>query len=193
MINLRERRRIEMAREIQLSTLELIKRDGFDSVTTEAISRHLGISQRTFFNYYANKEAALMGETPTIPKEAIEVFLTGSDNFYVSLYKLMLANTLSLTARRNELLIVHELMDSYPKLSQIRLAGMTTLRDELSSVLTQKLPTYSSLVLVILSDMLLSSAWSGIELWLRDSIDLDKAFDQSWSALMEASNLLIPS
>lgn len=191
MSNLRERRRIETAREIQLATLELAQDQGFDAVTTDAISRHLGISKRTFFNYYANKEMALMGLPPTMPKGAVEVFIASTDSLINSLRQLMKAKILGLESQRAELTIMLQLMDKHPKISQIRLAGMIALRDELSGVLTQKCPDYSTFMLNILADILLSSAWSGVELWLRGQASLAEAFDQSWAALQEVSGLLL--
>ncbi|WP_158087079.1 TetR/AcrR family transcriptional regulator [Mycobacterium aquaticum] len=57
---LRQRRRRETATEIHRATLELARDEGFDKVTVDAISARAGISQRTFFNYFSSKEAALV-------------------------------------------------------------------------------------------------------------------------------------
>ena len=62
---LRDRRRIQTAREIQRTALSLALRQGYDSVTTEMIAAEAGISQRTFFNYYLNKNAAIIGTAPS--------------------------------------------------------------------------------------------------------------------------------
>lgn len=80
-------------------------------------------------------------------------------------------------------------MDKHPKISQIRLAGMVSLRDELSAILAKKYPEYSSFVLNVLSDILLSSTWSGIELWLRGDATLEEGFEQSWAGVQEVSGL----
>lgn len=62
--NLRDRRRLQTAREIQLAALRLSLRHGYGAVTTDSIAAEAGISTRTFFNYYPNKQAAVLGTPP---------------------------------------------------------------------------------------------------------------------------------
>ncbi|MGY9048607.1 hypothetical protein P775_13355 [Puniceibacterium antarcticum] len=69
--NLRERRRRQTSREIQMAAVVVTLRCGYEHTTTEAIASEAGISTRTFFNYYNNKEAAILGETtPPDPAQA---------------------------------------------------------------------------------------------------------------------------
>ncbi len=63
-LSLRERRRQQTARDIQLATLDLAVKKGLENVTTEEIAATTGISTRTFFNYYTNKETAAVGARP---------------------------------------------------------------------------------------------------------------------------------
>lgn len=67
--SLRDRRRIQTEHDIQSAALRLALRHGYDGVTTEMIAAEAGISLRTFFNYYANKDAALTGSQPVIAPE----------------------------------------------------------------------------------------------------------------------------
>jgi AcrR family transcriptional regulator len=64
--NLRERRRRQTAREIQMAALVVTLSLGYEHTTTEAIAAEAGISTRTFFNYYNNKQAAILGEAPRL-------------------------------------------------------------------------------------------------------------------------------
>ena len=55
---------------------------GPTKTTVEAIAEASGVSKRTFFNYFATKEDAIMGtQPPTLPDEAVAVFRedSGSD------------------------------------------------------------------------------------------------------------------
>ncbi len=88
---LRERRRQQTMRELQLATLRLALRDGFDAVTTEAIAHEAGISHRTFFNYYPNKEMAALGQPPSLPREAIERFVASKGALITDLRELLVS------------------------------------------------------------------------------------------------------
>lgn len=55
---------MQTATEIHRAALELATQDGFASATVEAIAARAGISRRTFFNYYASKEDAVLGLKP---------------------------------------------------------------------------------------------------------------------------------
>ncbi|MBU2958187.1 TetR family transcriptional regulator [Paracoccus sp. 1_MG-2023] len=67
--DLRDRRRRQTAREIQTTALKLVMDQGLAAVTTDAIAHGAGISTRTFFNYFPNKQAALLGPLPVLGAE----------------------------------------------------------------------------------------------------------------------------
>ena len=60
-ISLRERKALETQHSIERATIELALAHGLASVTTEQIAERANISTRTFFNYFASKEDAVMG------------------------------------------------------------------------------------------------------------------------------------
>lgn len=73
---LRERKRRATRRAIQDALLNLASDHGYDRITIEEVSEKAGISPRTFFNYFSSKEAAAIGNTPTLAGlEAVQVFL----------------------------------------------------------------------------------------------------------------------
>lgn len=75
---LRSRRRLQTSREIQSAALKLALRYGYDTITTEMIAAEAGISQRTFFNYYPNKGAAIIGPEVGFDDQAVAWFQTSS-------------------------------------------------------------------------------------------------------------------
>src|SRR6478735_416459 len=58
-IELREQRRERNAREIQQAAMSLFAARGYADVTVEDIAREAGISERTFFRYFASKDDGL--------------------------------------------------------------------------------------------------------------------------------------
>jgi len=81
---LRDRHRLRTLRELHEAALHLAREGGLAAATVEAITDRAGVSRRTFFNYYATKEDALLATTaPVVPSDALERFLAhpGGDAF----------------------------------------------------------------------------------------------------------------
>ena len=97
--SLRERRRQQTELDIQRATISLALEQGLDHVTTEAIADRAGISPRTFFNYYPNKEAAVVGHPPDFPDCAREAFVSGQGNLRDDLRILLMSNLQQMETR----------------------------------------------------------------------------------------------
>lgn len=87
--NLRERRRRQTARDIQMAAVNVSLRCGYDHTTTEAIAAEAGISTRTFFNYYNNKQAAILGEAVQLDAARAGWFIESDDKIIDDLAKLL--------------------------------------------------------------------------------------------------------
>jgi AcrR family transcriptional regulator len=75
----RRRDAIEKAALIERAATALVLDHGYDAVTVDMICERAGVSQRTFFNHFATKDAALLGtEPPAIDEPAARAFVTSS-------------------------------------------------------------------------------------------------------------------
>ena len=60
---LRERKKIETRRRIRHAALDLAMEHGLEQLTVEMIAERVDLSRRTFFNYFATKEDALVTDS----------------------------------------------------------------------------------------------------------------------------------
>ncbi|MEV4970715.1 TetR/AcrR family transcriptional regulator [Streptomyces scopuliridis] len=62
--NLRERKKLATWRAIRAAALRLFDEEGFEATTVEQIAAAANVSRATFFNYFADKEAAVFDQDP---------------------------------------------------------------------------------------------------------------------------------
>jgi AcrR family transcriptional regulator len=70
----RYQHKLETLAALRAAALQLALHQGLETITATDIATAAGVSRRTFFNYFASKEDALVGETPqlaTFLREAI--------------------------------------------------------------------------------------------------------------------------
>ena len=71
--SLRERKKARTWHDIHVAAAEAVLERGLQAVTVEDIAASVGISQRTFFNYFPTKDHAVVGvREPAIPDGAAE-------------------------------------------------------------------------------------------------------------------------
>ncbi|MEV1176833.1 TetR/AcrR family transcriptional regulator [Nonomuraea sp. NPDC049784] len=69
----RDRRRAEKRQAIRMAAVKIALDAGIEAATVEAISAAADISPRTFFNYFASKEEALIMEPIWRPEELVDM------------------------------------------------------------------------------------------------------------------------
>lgn len=77
-LGLRERKKVARREALVQASHELVRDHGLDAVTVEMICEQVGVSSRTFFNYFASKVDAVLGiqETP-LSDDAADLFASG--------------------------------------------------------------------------------------------------------------------
>lgn len=77
----RARHKLDTTRRIHEVAATMALEEGISNARIEAIAEAVGISKRTFFNYFPTKEDAVLGvQEPTIADAVIERFKTRSDD-----------------------------------------------------------------------------------------------------------------
>lgn len=67
------------ARRIESSAVALVLQHGYDATTVDMICADAGISQRTFFNHFATKDAAVIGtDVPRLDESRVRAFIAAS-------------------------------------------------------------------------------------------------------------------
>lgn len=70
---------IEKTRAIERAATDLVLEHGYEAVTVDMICALAGVSQRTFFNHFKTKDAALLGvDPPTVDERAAREFIVST-------------------------------------------------------------------------------------------------------------------
>ena len=154
---LRERKRLATARAIEVAAITLVADKGLDKVTVDEISRVADISPRTFFNYFASKESALIGATPEPPTaDAISAYVNASDGTVFDGLGALLAAATEGTSNDTELMLKRRsLLKDYPQLFAMRMAAMREFEDRVREIVALRLVADDP-ALATDSDLLLS-------------------------------------
>ena len=93
---LREEKHQANLQRLERNAVSLVLEHGFDRVTVDMICEASGISQRTFFNYFKTKEAAVVGaEPPTIDEGKARAFIAADGpDLLVEVLELVTASTM---------------------------------------------------------------------------------------------------
>jgi len=140
-LGLRERKRRATRRAIQVAVLDLVSERGLEGVTVDEISRVADVSPRTFFNYFASKEEALLGDAPELPSaDLIDEFVADRDSSILQGLSTLLSRSADeamndFEMRQRALGLVKQ----YPQLFAMRMATMRKFEDGIASVVARRL------------------------------------------------------
>ena len=169
-IGLRERRRRQTSADIRGAAVRLVRERGFDKVTIEEICAEAGISVRTFFNYFPNKESAIAYGPSDIPPELVEEFVAaGPGPYSVVLDELiMLAahHLRDMPPDRDQAETMLELAKTTPAMLAAFLADLERFQNHLIDIVARRQGMKpDEEIPAVISALALTAIRSGIERW----------------------------
>ncbi|HLP22604.1 MAG TPA: TetR family transcriptional regulator [Microbacteriaceae bacterium] len=188
---LRERKRQLTQRAIQRAVLTLAAERGFAQVTIEEVSRVADIAPRTFFNYFATKEAALLGNVPLEPSAAAaERFVAGGPHgeLFVDFGELMVDQFSGSLIDRELLQLRHAVFKESPHLAKLHFATMRNLEERFAELIRARIAEHRPAVeadAVLLSNIASATMRSAFMSWSRadDGSSLEEWIRRSFSSV----------
>ena len=169
-MGLRERRRRQTSADIRDAAVRLALARGFDKVTIDEICAEAGISTRTFFNYFPNKESAIAYGPSDLPAELAEDFVAAGP----AAYRVMLAELITLAAHhlrdmppmREQAAGMLELAKTTPAVLAAFLAELERFQNQLTDIVARRQAMRSDdEIPALISALALTAVRSGIERW----------------------------
>jgi AcrR family transcriptional regulator len=139
-VSLRERNRIETTRAIHRAAYDLVMDHGLSQTTVEAIASQAGVSKRTFFNYFATKEDAVLGSTdPVLDEEAVRAFREDDADLLIRTIRLLLSVLESAFGGGSTLAQRRELLERFPELRRPFMRQLSAVERLVRSALEERL------------------------------------------------------
>ncbi|MEL4317918.1 TetR/AcrR family transcriptional regulator [Leifsonia sp. YIM 134122] len=143
---LRERRMAETRRALSHATRTLTAEHGLQGFTIEQVCERVGVSRRTFFNYFEAKEQAIVGHPREwFDDDAVEMFLAirpPGDGVSVTLFDdlvaLEMAHVTQLAQSRQELRDLLAAIETEPQLLQRMMKAGMLRNDRLSDLVARR-------------------------------------------------------
>jgi len=139
-LGLRERKRLATRRAIQVAAVRLVAENGLDRLTVDEIGRVADISPRTFFNYFPTKEAAIVGDSPSLPDEQfVTGFVEGGGSFLEALADLFTEAVERAAEDRELTQLRRTIIKQNPQLFAMRISSMHEFQHEIEMVIARRL------------------------------------------------------
>lgn len=134
------------ALRIERSAVQLVLKHGYEPTTVDMICADAGVSQRTFFNHFATKDAAIIGTSvPRLDEHRVRAFITSNDPQILA-DATMLISIDTLSGATNPTLMMQRMqaISSNPALMQRQLERFAAIEVELADVIEYRLARVAS-------------------------------------------------
>jgi AcrR family transcriptional regulator len=116
-LTIRDRKRQTTATTIHTTAKKMALTFGPAAVLVEDIALQAGVSRRTFFNYFATKDDAILGfQEPTLSPNALKAFEESSDSLLLRTVQLIIAVNATILVQGATIASAVTLRKKYPEL-----------------------------------------------------------------------------
>lgn len=137
---LREAKKRATRRDLSRTTRRLALEHGYDAVTVEQVCSEVGVSVRTFHNYFASKDDAALGEDPPLATpEQRATFLGGGPSGDLLTDVLALVDLDVDPAVQDDVTATFTLAQREPRLLALWIGRASTREDELRALVAERL------------------------------------------------------
>lgn len=168
MTTLRDRRRQQTARDIQLAALRLSVRIGYAAVTTDSIACEAGISPRTFFNYYSNKQAAVLGAPPQLDRCRAAWIVTSQRSLIDDLVCLFECMLESEHFDRQAVHLIEQVWNTTPELMAVFRNSMDNIAMTIGALLQERLGPDRQTEAMLIAELATHALSHAFRLWAAD-------------------------
>lgn len=126
------------AERLQAAALELFGEQGFERTTVAEIARRAGLTQRTFFNHFADKREVLFGLASELQREIVREIAACADTLPpldAVVHALQAAADTMFEQRRAAVTRRNEIIDANPELQERELSKRAALTDAIAAAL----------------------------------------------------------
>lgn len=123
---------------LQTAAFELFAEQGFEHTTVAEIAQRAGLTQRTFFNHFADKREVLFGLSSEFQKEIIREIAACADPsppLDAVVHVLLVVSDAMFDQRRLEVARRHQIIDANPELQERELSKRAALTDAIAVAL----------------------------------------------------------
>ena len=190
-ISLRERRRRQTARDIQMAAVTVVLNNGLENTTTEAIAIEAGVSTRTFFNYYCNKHAAILGEAVCIDVTEAGWFVESRAPVTDDLATLLGQRLQDDPLDRNVLRKIIAVIDSTPALRDMFRTRLDETSISISTLLQARLGADFAIESRLLAELSTRAMTEAVMMWAaEEAMTIDAVVAQISSSLSSVGKIL---
>ena len=189
-VGLRERKKLKTREALEHAALELFAQKGFDHTTVEEIAEACDVSPRTFFRYFATKEALLLSDAD----EKCQLLVAGlldrpaGESPLRSIRESLVSNLASLEHDRDRLLMQSRIMAETPGLRTYKIERQQSWEEAIFRALCSREAasaggSHSTFELRLIASTAIAALRAAVETWLEEGGDVIARVDDAFARI----------